>query len=49
VGCLGLQVTQPDEIAPAIRQALAANLPAVVEVITDVKCPAPEPWAPVGL
>jgi acetolactate synthase-1/2/3 large subunit len=49
VGCLGLQVTQPDEIAPTIQQALAANLPAVVEVITDVNCPAPEPWAPVGL
>jgi len=46
VGCLGLQVTQPDDIAPAIRQALAANLPAVVEVITDVNCPAPEPWSP---
>lgn len=46
MGCLGIQVTQPEGIAPAIREALAAEVPAVVEVITDVNCPAPEPWAP---
>jgi len=46
MGCLGIQVTQPDGIVPAIRQALAAEVPAVIEVITDVTCPAPEPWAP---
>lgn len=46
MGCLGLRVEHPDEIAPAVRQALAAKIPAVVEVITDVRCPAPEPWAP---
>jgi acetolactate synthase-1/2/3 large subunit len=45
MGCLGLQVTQPDGIATALTQALAANIPAVVEVITDVNCPAPEPWS----
>jgi acetolactate synthase-1/2/3 large subunit len=48
MGCLGLRVEQPDEIAAAIRQALTANLPAVIEVITDVNCPAPEPWTPAG-
>jgi acetolactate synthase I/II/III large subunit len=46
MGCLGTQVTQPEEIAPAIREAVVAGVPAVVEVITDVNCPAPEPWAP---
>jgi acetolactate synthase-1/2/3 large subunit len=46
MGCLGLRIEHPDEIAPAVRQALAAKIPAVVEVITDVRCPAPEPWAP---
>jgi acetolactate synthase-1/2/3 large subunit len=46
MGCLGFQVTQPEAIATAIKQALAAALPAVVEVITDVNCPAPEPWLP---
>jgi acetolactate synthase-1/2/3 large subunit len=46
MGCLGIQVTQPDAIASAIKQALAAEVPAVVEVITDIDCPAPEPWSP---
>lgn len=46
MGCLGIQVTQPEAIAPAIKQALAQEVPAVVEVITDVNCPAPEPWSP---
>ncbi len=46
MGCLGIQVTQPEAIAPAIKQALAEGVPAVVEVITDVNCPAPEPWSP---
>jgi acetolactate synthase I/II/III large subunit len=46
MGCLGIQVTEPEGIAPGIRQALAAEVPAVVEVLTDVNCPAPEPWTP---
>jgi acetolactate synthase-1/2/3 large subunit len=46
MGCLGIRVERPDEIAPAIRRALAADRPAVVEVMTDVNCPAPEPWTP---
>ena len=43
---LGIQVVQPDGIAPALTQPSAVNVPAVVEVITDVNCPAPEPWSP---
>jgi acetolactate synthase-1/2/3 large subunit len=46
MGCLGIRVEAPDAIAPALRQALAADRPAVVEVITDVNCPAPDPWSP---
>ena len=46
MGCLGIRVEAPGEIAPALRQALQADRPAVVEVITDVNCPAPEPWTP---
>jgi acetolactate synthase-1/2/3 large subunit len=41
-------VEQPDEINGAIRQALAAEKPAVVEVITGLQYRAPEPWAPAG-
>lgn len=29
-----------------MRQALAADVPSVVEVITDGRCAAPEPWTP---
>jgi acetolactate synthase I/II/III large subunit len=46
VGCLGIRVERPDEIAPAIRRALAADCLAVMEVMTDANCPAPEPWTP---
>jgi len=48
IGCLGIRVEHPGEIAPAIRQALAAKRPAVVEVITGLEYRAPEPWAPAG-
>jgi acetolactate synthase I/II/III large subunit len=46
MGCLGIRVETPGEIAPALQKALAADRPAVVDVVTDVNCPAPEPWAP---
>lgn len=46
MGCVGIRVEQPDAIAPAIREALASGRPAVVDVVTDVNCPAPEPWSP---
>jgi acetolactate synthase-1/2/3 large subunit len=46
VGCLGIRVEKPQDIAPAIRHALAADVPAVVDVVTDVDCPAPDPWTP---
>lgn len=46
IGCLGIRVEKPDDIAPALRTALAADRPVVVDVATDVNCPAPEPWTP---
>jgi thiamine pyrophosphate-dependent acetolactate synthase large subunit-like protein len=46
MGCHGIRVEKPAEIGPAVLEALAAGGPAVVEVITDVNCPAPDPWAP---
>jgi acetolactate synthase-1/2/3 large subunit len=48
MGCLGLRVDRPDEIGGAIRQALAAETPAVVEVMTGLEYLAPSPWAPAG-
>jgi acetolactate synthase-1/2/3 large subunit len=46
IGCLGIRVEHPDAIGAAIRQALAADRPAVVEDMTGVEYRAPEPWAP---
>jgi acetolactate synthase-1/2/3 large subunit len=46
MGCLGIRVEQPDQIADAIEKALSANKPAVVEVITDPDARAPDPWTP---
>ena len=46
MGCFGIRVEKAEEIAPAIQQALAANAPAVVEVMTDFSARVPPPWAP---
>ncbi len=48
MGCLGLRVENPDEISGAIRQALAAERPTVVEVMTGLEYHAPNPWASAG-
>jgi acetolactate synthase I/II/III large subunit len=44
MGCFGIRVEQPDEIRGAIRQALVAGRPVVVEVMTGIEYRAPEPW-----
>jgi thiamine pyrophosphate-dependent acetolactate synthase large subunit-like protein len=48
MGCLGIRVEDPGEIAGAIRQALAAGAPAVVEVMTGLYYQAPAPWTPAA-
>ena len=45
MGCYGIRVEHPAEIAGALEKALS-NRPAVVDVLTDVTCKAPGPWAP---
>ena len=45
MGGLGIRVEKPDEIAPALKTALAADVPAVVEVITDPRCRPADPWS----
>ncbi|MBW1696802.1 MAG: thiamine pyrophosphate-binding protein [Deltaproteobacteria bacterium] len=46
MGCCGIRVTQPDQIAGALRDAQCADRPVVVEVVTDPQAKAPEPWTP---
>jgi acetolactate synthase-1/2/3 large subunit len=46
MGGLGIRVEHPGKIKDALHQALAANKPTVVEVITDINAEAPTPWMP---
>ena len=46
MGCLGIRVERPDDVAPALEEALAADRPVVVDVLTDPVPRAPKPWAP---
>jgi acetolactate synthase-1/2/3 large subunit len=48
MGCFGLRVEKPEEIGAALHTALAADRPAIVEVITGIEYRAPEPWSPPG-
>ena len=41
MGALGIRVEQPGEIAPALARALAAQRPAVIDVVTDIDALAP--------
>ena len=45
-GVRGIRVEQPGALAAALQEALAANGPVVVDVVTALEPRAPEPWAP---
>src|SRR5438093_2816986 len=45
-GVRGIRVEQPGAIAAALQQAITANGPVVVHVVTALDPRAPEPWAP---
>jgi acetolactate synthase-1/2/3 large subunit len=45
-GVRGIRVEQPQDIAAALQQALAADEPVVVDVVTDLEPRAPEAWSP---
>ena len=46
MGCFGIRVEKAEDIRPAIEQAMNANAPAVVEVMTNFSARVPPPWAP---
>lgn len=46
IGCLGIRVEHPGDISGALKKALAADVPSVVEVITGMEYGAPKPWEP---
>jgi thiamine pyrophosphate-dependent acetolactate synthase large subunit-like protein len=45
-GVRGIRVEKPGEIAAALQQAIAADRPVVVDVVTALEPRAPAPWAP---
>lgn len=44
LGCVGLRVEKPGEMAPAIERALAAGRPVVIDTITDHRAFSPKTW-----
>jgi acetolactate synthase I/II/III large subunit len=40
-GCMGIRVERPEEISSAMKTALKADRPVVIELITDPNCKAP--------
>ena len=41
MGALGIRVEKASDIAPALKQALAANRPVVIDIATDLEALAP--------
>jgi acetolactate synthase-1/2/3 large subunit len=46
MGCLGIRVEHPEEIAGALKKALTSDFPTVIDIVTDPSCKAPSPWVP---
>jgi acetolactate synthase-1/2/3 large subunit len=45
MGCFAIRVERPSELRGALEQAFAANRPAVVDVVSDIKALAVRPWS----
>jgi acetolactate synthase-1/2/3 large subunit len=45
-GVRGIRVERADALAPALSEALQADEPVVVDVVTDIEPRAPAPWVP---
>lgn len=43
-GCYAERVEQPAQIRPALERALASGRPAVLDLISDIRALAPDPW-----
>jgi acetolactate synthase I/II/III large subunit len=48
MGCFSIRVERPSDLQEALKQAFAADRPAVVEVLSDLKALASRPWAPAS-
>ena len=45
MGCLGLRVERPGDLRNALEQALEADRPVVVDVVTDIEALPQAPWS----
>jgi acetolactate synthase-1/2/3 large subunit len=45
-GCHGIRVEKPEDVGKALKEALASDLPTVVDVVTDPEARAVPPWKP---
>jgi acetolactate synthase I/II/III large subunit len=43
-GCYAERVEQPSQVRPALERALASGRPAVLDVVSDIRALAPDPW-----
>ncbi len=46
LGCVGIRVEQPEQLAGALEQALSAAKPVVIDVVTSPVATPPRPWTP---
>jgi acetolactate synthase-1/2/3 large subunit len=46
MGCVGIRVHRPDELAGALRKGLTSDRPAVIDVVGDVTAYHPKGWVP---
>ncbi|MDH3287223.1 MAG: thiamine pyrophosphate-binding protein [Betaproteobacteria bacterium] len=44
LGCVGMRVEKPADMAPAIERALAAGRPVVIDTVTDHRAFSPKTW-----
>ena len=44
MGALGIRVTKPGELRPALDRAISSGRPAVLDVQSDIEALAPNPW-----
>lgn len=48
MGCEGIRVEKPEDLAPALRKAISMNKPVVVDVVSDMYGIADHPWTATG-
>lgn len=48
LGCIGIRIENPADLADGLKKAFAADRPVVLDVVTDLEARAPAPWFPAA-